>query len=74
MLVSIFRRNYELLSGIMTPYAANLSKTKEQHKYRFLKEETIKNILDVARTILSSVKCLNSMVRQNSVHNLPIFT
>ena len=38
MLVSIFRRNYELLSGIMTPYGANLSKTKEQHKYKNYKK------------------------------------
>ena len=67
MLVSIFRRNYELLSGIMTTYGANLSKTKEQHKYRFLKK-TYKNILDVVWTIiLSSIKGLKSMVRQNSV-------
>ena len=71
MLVSIFRRNYELLSGIMTPYGANVSKTKKQHKYRFLKEKNIKNILDVVLTILSGVKGLKSMVRQNSVHNLP---
>ena len=71
MLVSIFKRNYEFLSGIMTPYGANLSKTKEQNQYRFLKEKTIKNILDVVWTILSSVKGLKSMVRQNCVHNLP---
>jgi len=43
MLVSIFRRNYELLPGIMTPYGANLSKTKKQHKYRFLAPNNIKN-------------------------------
>ena len=42
MLVSIFQRNYEFLSGIMTPYGANLSKTKEHIKYRFLKEKNIK--------------------------------
>ena len=42
MLVSIFKRNYELLSGIMTPYGDNLSNTKEQHKYRILKEKTIR--------------------------------
>ena len=71
MLVSIFKRNYELLSGIMTPYGANLSKIKEQHEYSFLKEKIIKNILDVEWTILSSVKGLKSMVRQNSVHSLP---
>ena len=71
MLVSIFKKNYELLSGIMTPYRANLSKTKGQHKYRFLKEKNIKNILDVVWTILNSVKGLKSMVRQNCVHNLP---
>ena len=72
MLVSIFRRNYELLSGIMMSYGANLSKTKDQHKYRLLKEETIKNILDVVRTILSSVKCLKGMVRQNSVPKIAL--
>ena len=71
MLVSIFRVNYELLSGIMTSYGANLSKTKQQHKYRFLKEKTIKTKLDVVWTIMSSVKGLKSMVRQNSVYNLP---
>ena len=42
MLVSIFKRNYEFLSGIMTPYGTNLSKTKGQHKYRFRKEKNIK--------------------------------
>ena len=71
MPVSIFTMKYYLLPGIMTPYGANLSKTKEQHKYRFLKEKTIKNILDVVWTILSSVKGLKSMLRQNSVYNLP---
>ena len=70
MLVSISKRNYELLSGIMTPYGANLSKTKEQHKYRFLKEKTIKTILDVVWKMLSSVKVLKSMVRQNSVREV----
>ena len=42
MLVSIFTMNYKLLPGIMTPYGANLSKTKEQHKYRFLAPNYIK--------------------------------